>query len=78
MDQWYDTVSPAGDKARQKRLRDDNCLQSVAEALRKRQAATSGVPSSDAPGHERHFVSGQPLSFALRNAWSPGTTASCL
>ena len=25
-----------------------------------------------------HFVSGQPLSLALKNALSPGTTASCL
>ena len=26
----------------------------------------------------RHFVSGQPLSLAVKNALSPGTTASCL
>jgi hypothetical protein len=25
-----------------------------------------------------YFVSGQPLSLAVKNAWSPGTTASCL
>jgi hypothetical protein len=27
---------------------------------------------------DNHFVSGQPLSFAVKNALSPGTTASCL
>jgi hypothetical protein len=26
----------------------------------------------------RHFVSGQPLSLAVKNALSPGMTASCL
>jgi hypothetical protein len=32
-----------------------------------------------APRHAfDHFVSGQPLSLAVKNALSPGTTAICL
>jgi hypothetical protein len=37
-------------------------------------AMTSFVTKTYAP----YFTSGQPLSFAVGNALSPGTTASCL
>lgn len=43
---------------------------------------TPNRPSPAGAGDEKlwghHFVSGQPLSFGVKNALSPGTTASCL